>query len=357
MKYWTGLVEESGIEVDTLDVCDERVIDRKFTVNLDFRRMRPITSELNIYTDGSKIDQRVGAGYVMYHFRSRIREEKFNLPEYATVFQAELLAIREAAIGLKQMGEFRYVRILVDSQAALHSLILRRVESRLVMETITALNEAAEGRTIILNWTMAHVGTTGNEYADELAKAGAIGENRLSVGVPRVEIKNRINTFIYSKWQAEFNAYDKARMGKSFYHGPDSCKAKYVLKLSRAHLARFIRIISGHNSLFYFRSKVDSEISPICRFCNEEDETFLHLVNDCPRFLLDRRDKFLDQLICNDHMWSVQTLLDFSFLPGINDALEGDTRIELYRHHQDESFDLSGGGSESSSTSFEGENF
>ena len=34
-------------------------------------------------------------------------------------------------------------------------------------------------------------------------------------------------------------------------------------------------------------------------------------------------------------MWSVQTLIDFSFIPGINEALEGDTRIELYRYHED----------------------
>ena len=44
---------------------------------------------------------------------------------------------------------------------------------------------------------------------------------------------------------------------------------------------------------------------------------------------------FLDQLITNDHLWSVQMLLDFSQLPGINDALEGDTRIEIYRDHED----------------------
>ena len=101
-------------------------------------------------------------------------------------------------------------------------------------------------------------------------------------------------------------------------------------RLSRAHLSRFIRIISGHNSLFYFRHKVDNDISPTCRFCMEEDECFFHLVNDCPRFFLTRRDIFLDQSICNDHEWSVRQLIDFSFSPGINAALEGDTRIGLF---------------------------
>ena len=107
------------------------------------------------------------------------------------------------------------------------------------------------------------------------------------------------------------------------------------MKLSRGKLARFIRIISGHNSLFYFRSKIDSEVNPICRFSLEEDETFLHLVNDCPRFINARREYLQNELISNDHAWDVQKLLDFSFSPGVNEALEGDTRIEIYRDFED----------------------
>ena len=47
-------------------------------------------------------------------------------------------------------------------------------------------------------------------------------------------------------------------------------------------------------------------------------------------------------------MWSVQELLDFSLIPGINEALEGDTRIELYRVYEDQ--DDSGASSEDSAS-------
>ena len=154
-------------------------------------------------------------------------------------------------------------------------------------------------KTIILNWTKAHAGVDGNERADILAK---------------IDLKNKITEFFYEEWKKDFQAYDGARMGKLFYEGPDANKAKYVLKLSRAHLGRFIRIIAGHNSLFYFRHQVDKEVNPQCRFCLEENETFDHLVNDCPRFINDRRDILKNELITNDHMWSVQTLLDFSMI-------------------------------------------
>ena len=209
------------------------------------------------------------------------------------------------------------------------------------LSSLLLLNEAASGRHVILNWTRAHVGVVGNEKADELAKEGAVGDNRVEVGPPRVELKNKIKETFYDLWRREFEEYEGARMGKQFYAGPDEAKAKHVIKLSRSTLSRFVRIISGHNSLFYFRHIVDNEVNPQCRFCLEADETFSHLVNDYPRFIIPRREKFLNQYISNDHMWSVQTLLDFSSLPGINDALEGDTRIELFSGLYGEDTDIS----------------
>ena len=124
-------------------------------------------------------------------------------------------------------------------------------------------------------------------------------------------------------------------MGKLFYGRPDANKAKYVLKLTRVDLARFIKIISGHNGLFYFKNKVDSEINSICRFCLEEDETFHHLVTACPRFRLTRQDIFLDSDIKNYLSWSVRDLLRFSHTGGIGEALDGGTGLNLYEYLQE----------------------
>ena len=102
------------------------------------------------------------------------------------------------------------------------------------------------------------------------------------------------------------------------------------MKLSRLQLARFIRIISGHNSLCYFRSKVDGDISPLCRFCLEDNETFDHFVRYCPRFYTLRTQYFLDEIITNNHEWSIRDLNDFSYTPGIDAALQGSTALSLF---------------------------
>ena len=53
-------------------------------------------------------------------------------------------------------------------------------------------------------------------------------------------------------------------------------------------------------------------------------------MNDCPRYRNKRVEYFYDQNITNDHKWSARDLIDFSFLPGIDDALQGSTKLALY---------------------------
>ena len=148
--------------------------------------------------------------------------------------------------------------------------------------------------------------------------------------IPNSEVKNKIYTDHYSKWTEEWHDYKEARMTKFFYGRPDKNKAKYVCKLNRVKLSRFVRIITGHNSLFYFRNKVDSEINSICRFCLEEDETFIHLLMICPRFNEKRKEIFLGKEIKDDLEWKIDELLRFSETSGINDALEGDTSLRWF---------------------------
>ena len=59
----------------------------------------------------------------------------------------------------------------------------------------------------------------------------------------------------------------------------------------------------------------------LCRFCEEEDETFDHLINNCPCFYLDRVDLIQNQPIINLNNWEHKTLLKFANIETIKDAL------------------------------------
>ena len=104
---------------------------------------------------------------------------------------------------------------------------------------------------------------------------------------------------------------------------PDSSLAKHIYKLNRLDLGRLLRLISGHNGLLYFHSLLNNEINPNCRFCNEERETFHHLVSNCPCFISERAEIFKKHLNAAEEDWNVKDLLTFSKIEKISDAIEG----------------------------------
>ena len=74
-------------------------------------------AETTIYTDGSKTDQGVGAGFVIYHKNRRIHAESIHMPDTSTVFQAEIEAISHACqyvlANLKELN-INYIKIPVS---------------------------------------------------------------------------------------------------------------------------------------------------------------------------------------------------------------------------------------------------
>jgi hypothetical protein len=84
-----------------------------------------------------------------------------------------------------------------------------------------------------------------------------------------------------------------------------------------------IRIFTGHNALFYDRHNIDNEISSICRFCLEEDETSWHVIAECPAFSNPRREILLGMPLRNDGIWKVEEIRQIGEIKDIAMALEG----------------------------------
>ncbi|XP_045494894.1 uncharacterized protein LOC123693737 [Colias croceus] len=130
-----------------------------------------------IYTDGSKIEGRVGAALSVWEGEAETKAVKLALPPYCTVYQAELLALQRAVIRACKSGVAK-VGIFSDSRSALQAVTLGSPHP-LAVQTRAALRKAAsQRREVALFWIKAHAGLRGNERVDQLAKEAALGSKR-----------------------------------------------------------------------------------------------------------------------------------------------------------------------------------
>lgn len=137
-------------------------------IEIIYRNKSDKRSTDEIYTDGSKFNNHVGASMVVYKNSNCIYQQGYRLNDSATVYMAELLAINKAIDYVLQNRDrdINSFDIISDSLSALQSIVSLN-ENRLF---ITTMRNKIDNLGINIKWTKAHVGDPGNEAADELAK-------------------------------------------------------------------------------------------------------------------------------------------------------------------------------------------
>ncbi|CAK1601204.1 unnamed protein product [Parnassius mnemosyne] len=126
-----------------------------------------------LYTDGSKLEDKVGGAVIVWREGKEILKSTFMLESYCSVYQAELVDMMCKIIKLKKEI------ILSDSRSALEcltdssSLHLFAVEIRECLRELENKDGDVE-----FYWVKAHIGIPGNERADELTKKAALSNKQ-----------------------------------------------------------------------------------------------------------------------------------------------------------------------------------
>ncbi|GIY74159.1 uncharacterized protein CDAR_166411 [Caerostris darwini] len=223
-----------------------------------------------IYTDGSKLNDRVGGAFVVFQQGVETYSQTFRLSDTATVFMAELVAI-DKALDFAIAQSFSPANIISDSRSVLLALEnLNNLDPSILNIKNKILNFTGIVR---LFWIKAHAGHMGNERADVLAKEATTNPDiQLPVVANLQFIKQLLKKEILAEWQDRWSTSSKGR--------------EVFLLLPKVNINRvqgdfyINQLISGHGALAAYQNRFFGKAAECS--CGHPFEDRLHLIYDCP---------------------------------------------------------------------------
>ncbi|KAI5752553.1 hypothetical protein M8J77_018044 [Diaphorina citri] len=226
---------------------------------------------VKIFTDGSKNDLGVGCALTI---PERNISKRFALNKNASIFHAELLALLQSLITIKELG-INKALIITDSLSCLQAIGNMFHENPLVKQVQEELSSTDS--LIEFFWCPSHVGIAGNESADEEAKE-AISNNITHHELFYDEIKVVTKKIFYEEWNNKWvnmspNENKLRKIKDSVYPWKSSCQK------SRLDEVCLMRMRLGHSKITHshlFRR----EDRPMCQQC-QVPMTIEHILIAC----------------------------------------------------------------------------
>ena len=250
-------------------------------VMMDFPR------HTRIYTDGSKEATSVGAAAY-----SELGMRCCGMDPHCSIFTAESVAIHMALDLAEKSAKSAFI-ILSDSLSclkAIHGFNTKIQKISNILQRIDALSN--RGKEVVFCWIPSHIGISGNERADELAKVATEIEPSLSFKVPSLDFRSSINKFVIETWQSRWDGEIENKLRKI----EDKVgKHPGISKKRRRDEIVLARLRIGHSHLTH-SYLLKGEDPPRCVICNCTI-TIKHILLDCPDFAQSRSKFYHSQTL------------------------------------------------------------
>ena len=262
------------------------------------------SNTVKVYTDGSKLNGRVGAFFFAKYPNNSPKQAIFHLGIYSTVFQTKVSAIAEVAKNLlwEKMHNQSMV-VLIDCQAAIKALVKCTVPSITVLNCIRNLNQLGKQNYVSIAWIPGHAGVYGNEVADYVAKSGSKSKMHgpaLFITVPYASCVSTVKDWSTDRWKSMWNEWkDCLRMNESVGWTSSRLTIR-LINLKRPKLNRVEQVLTGYCNLQRHKKTTGRVETPLCpKYCLE-DETPNHHAGNC-RLYQDIRVKYFGITKTNVH--------------------------------------------------------
>lgn len=252
-----------------------------YTCLMDQSEIDNTNIPIKIFTDGSKLEGKVGAALSIWTGDRETRHLKLKLADYCTVYQAELLALSRASEVALEISNHK-IGIYSDSRAAIEAVCSAGTMNKVALQTKKNIARVlGQNREISLFWVKAHAGLTGNERADELAKEAAV---RLRVRphydlCPVSHAKRLIREKTLREWDRRYKEGTTGGVTKMFAQDIGSAHEVFKeIKLNK----EITQALTGHGGLSGYLYRFKCKESPSCRCDPGKIEDVPHLLTECP---------------------------------------------------------------------------
>lgn len=251
-----------------------------------------------IYTDGSKKENNVSCAFYISHLKIG---RGFSLPTSASIYTAECYAILGALEFIKENPVLSSKWLLIsDSMSVLKALQCRTLDAKtsfIIYEIKNLWWKLYEVNIEVkLMWTPSHIGVTGNENADFLAKA-IVDSNIDSfpkVAIPYTDLYTILKKSIKEEWKSHWT--NILESGKGLWYAsinPEFLSTPWFTRdkdsIDRKFYSTIFRLRFGHCRLNAHLARMKIISSSLCNLCNSElDQTADHIVFSCPAFRIER---------------------------------------------------------------------
>jgi len=270
------------------------------------------TEDWRVYSDGSAVEEGVGAAAVLMRGEEEVMERRFYLGtrEEHTVYEGEIVGMILAVHLLREAGAGGTMALGVDNQAAIKATGAFNSQPGhylmdLFHDDLRKLLPENDGRKLVIRWSPGHVDIPGNEAADKRAKEAARGESSAGPSLP-LSLQSRLKlpiTLPTSKsatrqhFQGKLKEEATQVMRASPRHthlqsidpsAPSKHYASITATLPRRHSSLLFQFRSGHAPLNKHLFRIARAQTAICPNCNDAQESVHHFLIKCPAYTRQR---------------------------------------------------------------------
>lgn len=232
--------------------------------------------DIIIYTDGSRMDTGTAFAFTAQQENSFILDKIFHLRKDNSIFQAELLALKEATDWALN-SQFNNILIFTDNQSSI-ATIDQPITKNSISSDIRSNISSHPTKHITLSWIKGHSANSGNDRADSLAKSPLISP--LSPPLPTYLfpfppslLKNILRTQLLADWKTLWHEVPEGLYTFNFYQTPD-----FKLKSREQFITHFL---TGHGSFPTYLFRINKVDDDLCH-CGMRGHPLHYIYEYCP---------------------------------------------------------------------------